>query len=336
MRTIAVLLSFASIVSFASAAWAEEASAEVTDLVTELREKAQGVNSELQPTTKEFREAFENAAVNATAGGLRILQRAGEQFLASDQAKPEARRQAASGWSNQALAEAGQSANPQTGWSSPPPLMAPPQRQQPFNGAYSQNNPFNQPPLSAWPRSGYPANHGQYSRWAGQPQQPTAGLSQPQNGYAQPAVNAVFAPYPPQSPKPPRLLDTAFQLERIAHELELGGQVEASDVVRRAAGDLRRRARSGDDEQSTARKPDPRRRSGRQEESAANDRDDGAQPTNRGRSARGGFGGRGGSGARGDDGQRGGDGSRGFGGAGGRGGNGGAGGAGGADRYAAP
>lgn len=69
-----------------------------------------------------------------------------------------------------------------------------------------------------------------------------------------------FKPSPQSKPPTALLLEKAFELERIAHELEIAGHVKESDFVRRAAAAVRGNARRLN---GTAKAPDdtrPRRR----------------------------------------------------------------------------
>ncbi|TWT46810.1 hypothetical protein [Botrimarina hoheduenensis] len=80
------------------------------------------------------------------------------------------------------------------------------------------------------------------------PPNPTAYAHYPWHPFGQ-----NFAGWPPQGPghapqaasmtADRRLMDTAFELERMAHQLEVGGLVEASDLLRRTAMEVRRRSR---------------------------------------------------------------------------------------------
>lgn len=194
----------------------------VADLVTELREKIEGVDPQLQPTSDEFREAIQQMAKNAEERGGAIAEQAraqAERAVAEATDLADERMQAARAWGDQLSQRAQRFAN---SWTTPPNLQPgqPPQ----MAPAYNAPQPHQPPQLLQSPPRFPHANYPVYPPYP-------------------PGVNGVFTP---TASAGRGLLDTAFELERIAHHLELGGEVEASDIVRRTAMELRRRARAAD------------------------------------------------------------------------------------------
>lgn len=121
------------------------------------------------------------------------------------------------------------------------------------------NQAWIQPPAAnpVQPASGYD------SRWEGPRPRPAYGRPQPPGPPRGPKP-----PQPPQERSPQELLRTsAFELDRLAHELEMAELFGEADALREAAGTLRKAARKGNelvsDPGPTERerdRPKPRRR----------------------------------------------------------------------------
>lgn len=82
------------------------------------------------------------------------------------------------------------------------------------------------------------------------------GLAPTRNSYSPPPRDA-FRPHPPRPPQRPTkvlLRESAFQLERIAHELEMSELCDEADSLRDTAGKLRKSARGSDAPKQATRK----------------------------------------------------------------------------------